>query len=64
MLVQTAYAIRPASSLIINSRCVDNDFEFGGLLAIRQQLATRRELANGLVFKGKLDSLNTWFKLL
>jgi len=49
---KTAYTIVPASSLMINALCVENDFEFGG------------RLTNESVFKGKLDSLNTWFKQL
>ncbi len=49
---KTAYTIVPASSLMINALCVENDFEFGG------------RLTNESIFKGKLDSLNTWFKRL
>jgi len=49
---KTAYTIVPASSLMINALCVENNFEFGG------------RLTNESVFEGKLDSLNTWFKQL
>ncbi|WP_206483632.1 hypothetical protein [Thalassotalea sp. G2M2-11] len=48
----TAYTIVPASSLIINAICVENDFEFGG------------RLTNESVCKGQLESLNTWYKQL
>jgi len=47
-----AYNMVPDSSLMINDICVENGFEFGG------------RLTNELVFKGKFDSLNTWFKQL
>ena len=49
---KTAYTTVPASSLMINTVCAGNNFEFGG------------RLTNESVFKGKLDSLNTWFKQL
>lgn len=49
---KTAYTTVPASSLMINSICAENDFEFGG------------RLMNESLFKGKLDSLNAWSKQL
>ena len=49
---RTAYTIVPASSLMINSLCVEHKFSFGG------------RLTNESIFKGKLDSLNTWYKQL
>lgn len=49
---KTAYTIVPASSLMINTTCAANDFEFGG------------RLMNESFFKGKLDSLNAWSKQL
>ncbi|WP_077339169.1 hypothetical protein [Pseudocolwellia agarivorans] len=49
---KTAYTTVPASSLMINTRCAVNDFEFGG------------RLMNESFFKGKLDSLNAWSKQL
>ncbi len=49
---RTAYTMVPASSLMINALCVENNFNFGG------------RLTNESIFKENLDSLNTWYKQL
>jgi len=49
---KTVYTTVPASSLLINKVCTENEFEFGG------------RLMNESFFKGQLDSLNTWSKQL
>lgn len=49
---ETAFTIVSANSLLINSVCAENQFDFGGTLK------------NELLIDGKLSHLNTWFKRL
>lgn len=49
---ETAFTVVSANSLLINSICAENQFDFGGTLK------------NESLIDGKLSHLNTWFKRL